>query len=58
MNFIFALMIAARKVAVYLDDIVIFAKTLQQLHQYMHEVFSILQKYDLFLCTTKCKFEK
>jgi hypothetical protein len=49
MNFIFAPLIAKGEVAVYLDDIVIFAKTLAKLREIMHTIFGILQKYNLFL---------
>jgi hypothetical protein len=49
MNFIFTLLIAKGEVAVYLDDIIIFAKMLAKLHEITHTIFGILQKYDLFL---------
>ena len=49
MNFIFGPLIALGVVAVYLDDIVIFAKTLELLQEYIDQVFQILQDYDLFL---------
>ena len=39
MNFIFAPLITLGVVAVYLDDIVIYAKTLDLLQKYTHEVF-------------------
>ena len=58
MNFIFAPLIALGEVAVYLDDIVIFAKTLLKLCKITHKVLGILQEYNLFLCPQKCKFEK
>ena len=58
MNFIFAPLIALGVVAVYLDDIVIYAKMLDLLREYTDQVFQILQGYDLFLCPSKCEFEK
>ena len=58
MNFIFAPLIALGEVVVYLNDIVIFAKTLLKLHEITHKVLGILQEYNLFLCPQKCKFEK
>ena len=58
MNFIFAPLIALGEVVVYLDDIVIFAKTLLKLRKITHKVLGILQEYDLFLHPQKCKFEK
>ena len=58
MNFIFTPLVALGEVAVYLDDIVIFAKTLLKLREITHKVLGILQEYDLFLCLQKCKFEK
>ena len=58
MNFIFAPLIALGVVAVYLDDIVIYAKTLALLCEYTDQVFQTLQDYDLFLRPSKCEFEK
>jgi hypothetical protein len=58
MNFIFTPLIAKGEVTVYLDDIIIFAKTLAKLRKITHTVFGILQKYDLFLRPQKCEFEK
>ena len=58
MNFIFAPLIVLGVVVVYLDDIVIFAKTLLLLYKYTHMVFQILQDYDLFLHPQKCGFKK
>ena len=58
MNFIFAPLIALGEVAVYLDNIIIFAKTLLKLCEITHKVLGILQEYDLFLRPQKCEFEK
>ena len=58
MNFIFAPLIALGEVVVYLDNIVIFAKTLLKLCKITHKVLRILQEYNLFLCPQKCEFEK
>ena len=41
-------------VIVYLDDILIFSKTLEDHHRHLHEVFSRLQKNRLFLRPDKC----
>ena len=58
MNFIFAPLIALGEVAVYLNDIIIFAKTLLKLRKITHKVLRILQEYKLFLHPQKCEFEK
>ena len=41
-----------------MDDIIILAKTLEELHKRTEEVLQILQKHDLFLRPEKCKFER
>ena len=41
--------IATKHIIVYLDDILIFAATVTELTKYMHMVFKLLQKLDLFL---------
>ena len=58
MNFIFTPLITLGEVAVYLNDIVIFSKTLLKLCEITHKVLGILQEYDLLLRPQKCKFEK
>jgi hypothetical protein len=58
MNSIFAPLVAKGVVNVYLDDIIIFTKTLDHLREITLEVLAILEKYDLFLQPQKCKFKK
>jgi len=58
MNFIFSDLIAAGKVAVYLDDILIFSMTLEEHREVVKEVLRRLQEHDLYLCPEKCEFEK
>ncbi|KAF8828491.1 hypothetical protein HHX47_DHR3000186 [Lentinula edodes] len=58
MNAIFADLIAAGKVAVYLDDILIFSNDLKEHRQVVREVLTRLEKHDLHLCPEKCKFEQ
>ena len=49
MNVIFADLIAEGKVAVYLDDILIWSNNLAEHRKVVHEVLARLQKYDLYL---------
>jgi len=58
MNSIFSDLITAGKVAVYLDDILIFTMTLEEHHQITHEVLRRLKAHDLFLRPEKCVFEQ
>jgi len=58
MNVIFVDLIAKGKVAVYLDDILIFTKTLHEHQEIVNEVLKRLQKHDLYLRPEKCEFEK
>ncbi|ESK81761.1 mary1-like reverse transcriptase, partial [Moniliophthora roreri MCA 2997] len=58
MNSIFVDLIAKGKVAVYLDDILIYSTTLEEHHQTMHEVLRRLQENDLYLHPEKCKFNQ
>lgn len=57
MNMIFADLIAGGKVAVYMDDILIYSadKTIHQ--EITHEVLRRLEEYDLYLKPKKCKFD-
>ncbi|KAF8824186.1 hypothetical protein HHX47_DHR8000228 [Lentinula edodes] len=58
MNAIFADLIAAGKVAVYLDDILIFSNDLEEHRQVVREVLTRLEKHDLYLRPEKCEFEQ
>ena len=58
MNSIFVNIIALGKVAVYLDDILIFTKTLEEHRTIVKEVLAQLQKHDLYLRPEKCQFEQ
>jgi hypothetical protein len=58
MNSIFADLIVQGKVAVYLDDILIFTSTLEEHRTIVNEVLSRLKKHDLYLRPEKCEFEK
>jgi len=54
----FADLIATGHVVIYLDDILIFATTLDKLVFYMHKVLKRLQELDLFLQPAKCSFNQ
>ena len=54
----FADIIATGHVVIYLDDILIFATTLQQLEELTHWVLQRLQDLDLFLRPAKCSFNQ
>jgi hypothetical protein len=58
MNAIFANLIAKGKVALYLDDILIFTKTLEEHRHLVNEVLQRLRTHDLYLRPEKCEFEK
>ncbi|KAJ3550673.1 hypothetical protein NMY22_g304 [Coprinellus aureogranulatus] len=58
MNSIFADLIVKGKVAVYLDDILIFTATLEEHREIVNEVLTRLRKHDLYLRPEKCEFEK
>ena len=58
MNIIFADLIAEGKVAVYLDDILIWSSDLKEHRKVVHEVLHRLEEYDLYLRPEKCEFEK
>ncbi|SJL04219.1 uncharacterized protein ARMOST_07580 [Armillaria ostoyae] len=57
MNDIFKDLIATGKVTVYLDDILIFSKTLEEHRKITHCVLELLRKHKLFLKAEKCEFE-
>ena len=58
MNTIFADLVAAGKVAVYLDDILIYSSTPEQHRQTTHEVLQRLSAHDLYLRPEKCEFDQ
>lgn len=57
MNEIFRELIFTERIVVYMDDILVFAKTLQELRKTNEEVFRILRKHKLYLNREKCIFE-
>jgi hypothetical protein len=58
MNMQFADIITTGHVVIYLDDILIFAETLQELMQLTHQVLQRIQDLDLFLRPAKCLFNQ
>ena len=58
MNHIFRDLINQGKVVVYMDDIMIFTKTLEEHRQIVREVLQLLKDNHLTLKHTKCEFEK
>jgi Reverse transcriptase (RNA-dependent DNA polymerase) len=56
MDDIFMTMIDNRLVIVYMDDILIFANTKEELERITKLVLEKLQEHDLFLKAKKCKF--
>ena len=58
MDKIFVTMIEEKLVIIYMDNILIFAKTKEELKQIMKLVLKKLRENDLFLKAKKCEFEK
>src|SRR6185369_15978938 len=58
MNEIFADMIRDGLVCIYMDDILIFAQTREELRRITREVLARLRKHKLFLKAEKCEFER
>ena len=58
MNTIFADLVAAGKVAVYLDDILIYSSSLDDHRSTTHEVLQRLLAHDLYLRPEKCEFQQ
>lgn len=57
MNTIFTDLIVGGKVAVYMDDILIYSADEATHQEMMHEVLRCLEEYDLYLKPGKCKFD-
>jgi len=57
-NNIFQDLIAEGIVVVYLDDILIFTKTVEEHTRAVQRVLEILTEHKLFLCLEKCEFQK
>ena len=57
MNMIFHNLIIAQVITVYIDDILVFTKTIEEHKQVMAQVMQILLDNDLFLKPMKCYFE-
>jgi len=58
MNMIFTDLVAAGKVAVYLNNILIYTTTLDEHRTITHEVLQHLQTHNLYLQFKKCEFEQ
>jgi len=58
MNSIFDDLISEGVVVVYLDDILIFTKTLEEHREVVRKVLALLEKHNLFLKPEKCDFEQ
>jgi hypothetical protein len=50
--------VLGRGVTIYIDDILIYAPTLDELRQTTIKVFDLIQKSSLYLKASKCEFEK
>ena len=58
MNHIFRQLIKQGKVLVFMDDIIVFTKTIEEHRQITCEVLKILQENHLYLKPEKCEFEQ
>jgi hypothetical protein len=58
MNSIFANLIAQGKVAIYLDDILIWSSIFEEYCEIVHKVLYHLQTHNLYLQPEKCKFKQ
>ena len=58
MNHIFRDLIINNQVAVYLDDILIYSKMLEEHRKIVNQVLQRLAEYDLYLKPEKCEFDK
>ena len=43
-----------KNVIVYLDDIVVFSKTLKEHKKHLEQVFLLLEEYELYASSSKC----
>jgi Reverse transcriptase (RNA-dependent DNA polymerase) len=57
MNDIFHMEVINSQVLIYLDDILIFSKTLDEHHRQVHRVMEILREHKLYLKPEKCQFD-
>ena len=57
MNSLFRDLIDKGGVIIYMDDILIHAKTVKELDELTNQVLKILMKHELYLKTEKCEFE-
>ena len=57
MDHIFKELVENGGVIIYMDDILIHAKTKHQLDELTKKVLKILQDHELYLKTEKCEFE-
>lgn len=57
MNMIFTDLIAGGKVAVYMDDILIYSTNTETYQEMTHKVLRCLKEYDLYLKSEKCEFD-
>jgi hypothetical protein len=58
MNDIFQDLISQDKIIVYMDDIMIFSRTLEAHRHIVREVLRTLRKHDLYLKPERCEFER
>ena len=58
MNMIFQDLIIARKITVYMDDILIFSKSMAEHVLIINQVLQILHNNNLYLKPKKCEFYK
>ena len=58
MDSIFKDMIQDNQVIVYMDDVLIFAQTKEDLECYTKKVLQCLREHDLYLKPKKCEFNK
>ena len=58
MNHIFRELINEGKVVVYIDDILIFTKTMEEHQNIVRQVLELMQQHKLYLKPEKCKFHQ